>query len=209
VAFFLWKTKSQNAETLIYNDSFSANSSHEPEMKLINCLLLSVLGIVGCTSSTTPPPAGAQASTVETTTESNRTDASQLFGDFSFSIPNGWTVVNPDRKKTKAMLLLDGTTWQNAKAMIKVDVGMPAAPTAKQTAESFAKSAKGSVSPETMDFDGEPGFIALTSSAKLTTPRIVIVLYHDGKAYLLMIGATDGIDVDDAVSHIRKSWKWN
>jgi TATA-box binding protein (TBP) (component of TFIID and TFIIIB) len=60
-----------------------------------------------------------------------------------------------------------------------------------------------------MDFDGEPGFIALTSSDKLTTPRIVIVLYHDGKAYLLMIGATEGIDVDDAVSHIRKSWKWN
>ena len=178
-------------------------------MKLTKCLLLSVLGIVGCTSSTTPPPAGTHASTVETTTESNRTDASQLFGDFSFSIPNGWTVVNPDRKKTKAMLLLDGTTWQNAKAMIKVDVGMPAAPTAKQTAESFAKSAKGSVSPEIMDFDGEPGFIALTSSDKLTTPRIAIVLYHDGKAYLLMIGATQGIDVDDSVSHIRKSWKWN
>jgi hypothetical protein len=209
VALYLCKTKSQNAETLICNDPFSANSSREPEMKLTNCLLLSVLGIVGCTSSTKPPPTGAQASTVETTTESNRNDASQLFGDFSFSIPNGWTVVNPDRKKTKAMLLLDGTTWQNAKAMIKVDVGMPAAPTAKQTAESFAKSAKGSVSPETMDFDGEPGFIALTSSDKMTTPRIVIVLYHDLKAYLLMIGATEGIDVDGAVSHIRKSWKWN
>lgn len=86
------------------------------------------------------------------------------------------------------MILLEGTDWQNAKAMIKIDVGMPAATTARQLAESFAKNTGGSVSTDTLNFDGEPGVIASTSSNDLTTPRNINVLYRDGKAYLLIVG---------------------
>jgi hypothetical protein len=38
----------------------------------------------------------------------------QLFGPFSFEVPPGWLSVTPDRDKTKAMLLLDGTNWQRS-----------------------------------------------------------------------------------------------
>jgi hypothetical protein len=154
-------------------------------------------------------PAGNQNSSATTPAETYKPDESQSFGAFSFSIPKGWTTVTPDRDKTKAMILLEGTDWQNAKAMIKIDVGMPAAPTARQLAESFAKNTGGSVSTDTLDFDGEPGVIASTSSNELTTPRNMIVLYREGKAYLLMVGATAGVDVGDAVSHVRETWKWN
>lgn len=177
-------------------------------MKLPFCLSFAVLCVVGCTDNSTPPSTGVQTSSVTTSTESNQTDETQSFGDFSFSIPDGWTVVTPDRDKTKAMLLLDGSNWQNAKAMIKIDVGTPAAPTAKQLAEGFAKSAGGNVSKDTLDFDGTPGISASTSSNELTTPRNMIVVYRDGKVYLLMAGATAGVDAGDAVSHVRESWKW-
>ena len=177
-------------------------------MKLQFSLSLVVLCVVGCTDNSQPTPTALQASSVTTSNEPNQAEESQLFGDFSFSIPTGWTVVPPDRDKTKAMLLLDGTTWQNAKAMIKIDVGTPAAPTAKQVAESFAKNTGGNVSKVTLDFDGTPGVSASTSSNELTTPRNMIVVYRDGKAYLIMVGATAGVDAGDAVSHVRESWKW-
>ena len=177
-------------------------------MKLRFCLSLAILCFVGCTDNSTPQPATPQTSSISPATEAGQTDGPQSFGDFSCSIPNGWTVVTPDRDKTKAMLLLAGTNWQNAKAMIKIDVGTPTAPTARQLAEGFAKSTGGSVTADALDFDGTPGVSASTSSNELTTPRIMIVVYRNGRAYLLMAGATAGVDVADAVSHVRESWKW-
>ncbi len=135
-------------------------------------------------------------------------EESQVFDGFSCVIPSEWTVVAPDRDKTKAMLLLGGESWQNAKAMIKVDVGKPAAPTAEELAQGFAKSAGGSVAEGTWDFDGTPGVVATTMSNDLATPRFMIVIYRDGKAYLLMGAAVEGVQIDDALTRIRESWKW-
>ncbi len=172
------------------------------------CPLLVVLCFIGCKDGHAPPAAGTSTPSTSASTEADTNNGPRSFGDFSFSIPSGWSVVTPDRDKTKAMLLLDGTNWQNAKAMIKVDVGTPTAPTAMQLVEGFVNSAGGTVSADTLDFDGTPGVSALTSSTELTTPRHMIVVYRDGKAYLLMAGATEGVDVADAVSHVRASWKW-
>lgn len=178
-------------------------------MKFRTYVSLTVLCFVGCADKSAAPPSGAQASRVTAPRELSQNDKHQSFGDFSFSIPSGWTVVTPDRDKTKAMLLLDGTNWQNAKAMIKVDVGKPAAPTAMQLAENFAKSTGGNVSADALDFDGTPGVMVSTPSNDLTTPRTMIVIYRDGKVYLLMAGITAGVNVDDALSHVQESWKWN
>lgn len=70
------------------------------------------------------------------------------------------------------------------------------------------KMTGGNISTDTLDFDGTPGISASTSSNQLTTPRNMIVIYRDGKPYLLMAGANAGIDAVDAVSHIRESWNW-
>jgi hypothetical protein len=106
------------------------------------------------------------------------------------------------------MILLDGTSWQNARAMIKVDVGTPTAPTARQLAERFANNAAGTVATEWLDFDGTSGVSASTKSTTLTTPRNMIIIYRDRKAYLLMAGAVKDVDLSKAVVQIRESWKW-
>ena len=132
----------------------------------------------------------------------------QAFGPFSFEVPAGWSSVTPDRDKTKAMLLLDGTNWQNSKAMIKVDVGTPAFPTAQEMAESFARTAGGQLASQTLDFDGESAMKATTSSTALTTPREMIIIYRDDKAYCVMAGAVAAVDLTNAMEHIRSTWKW-
>jgi hypothetical protein len=132
----------------------------------------------------------------------------QQFGVFSFEVPGGWSSVTPDRGKTKAMILLGGTKWQNSKAMIKVDVGPPAFPTAQEMAQNFAKTVGGQVAPETLNFDGETATKATTSSTSLTTPREMIIIYRDGNAYLVMAGAVDGVDLTNAMEHVRSTWTW-
>jgi hypothetical protein len=172
-------------------------------------LTAAAMSLIGCRDDATAqrPVAPTLSRTAPANVESDA-NASHEFGEFSFAIPSGWTVVTPDRDKTKAMIVLDGTSWQNAKAMIKVDVGTPTAPTAKQLAEGFANNARGTVSAESLDFDGTSAVSASTSSTTLAVPRNMIIVYRDGKAYLLMAGAVEGIDLSKAISHVRKSWKW-
>ncbi len=140
--------------------------------------------------------------------ETNDPITRQHFGEFSFEIPGGWSNVTPDRAKTKARVLLDGTNWQNAKGMIKVDVGTPAFPTAAEMAKSFATSADGRVAPGTLDFDGEIATKATTSSTNVSKPRVIIIIYRGGKSYLVMASGVEGVDVTKAIEHVRSTWKW-
>ncbi len=71
-------------------------------MKLHICLSLAVLVVIGCTDNSANSPGDARPTSDTSSTASGETDESQSFGDFSFSIPSGWTVVTPDRDKTKA-----------------------------------------------------------------------------------------------------------
>ncbi len=181
-------------------------------MQIQKVILLTtpLLCLIGCGDNTTiQPPVVEQstASTAAATTDGDQSSAHQ-FGAFSFAIPKGWTVAAPDRDKTKAVILLDGTNWQNAKAMIKVDVGTPTAPTARKLAEGFASSTGGTVAAESLDFDGTPAVSASTKSTTLTTPRNMIVIYRHEKAYLLMAGAVKDVDLSEAIAQIRESWKW-
>ena len=148
-----------------------------------------------------PPPAPQVSSEIDT-------EGLQSFRDFYFSIPDGWAVVKPDRQKTKAMLLLDGTNWQNARGLLKVDVGRPVAPTQIQLAEGFANTSGGTVSPDLWDFDGKPGVLVSTSSTEVTTPRNAIFIYHNNQAYLLMSSGEADVDLSKVLSHIRETWKW-
>ncbi|MEM0927297.1 MAG: hypothetical protein AAGJ83_14730 [Planctomycetota bacterium] len=168
--------------------------------------LATVVCLAGCVD-TSKSSRSDSAELPQTNTDDPSAEIGQ-FGDFSFVVPEGWSVVVPDREKTKAMLLLAGTSWQDAEAMIKVDVGPPTAATAKQLAEGFAKSAGGTVSTETVEFDGTPGVVASTSSTQLTKPRKMIVIFRGTNAYLLMVAAVGGIEIDEALSSIRQTWKW-
>ena len=183
-------------------------------LRLAFLLTTTALSMPGCRDNASPPTSVAESTptTITTTGKTNLDDASDSslhqFGDFSFAIPDGWTVVAPDRDKTKAMILLDGTNWQNAKAMIKVDVGTPAATTATELARGFAEGTGGTVAAEPMDFDGTPGINASTPSTTLATPRHMVVVYRDDKAYLLMAGAVKGVALGEAIAQIRDTWTW-
>ncbi len=177
-------------------------------MKAIAPLLvgLAVTASLGCRSEVTS--SSAVNSPTETQAQATPEPAPHDFGAFSFVIPDGWTVATPDANKTKAMLLLDGTNWQEAKAMLKVDVGAPAAESPRRLAELFAQNAGGTVQAEEINFDGATGVSVMTDSKTLEVPKHIVAIFHDGNAYLVMVGATEGTDVLSAMHTVLDTWKW-
>jgi hypothetical protein len=136
--------------------------------------------------------------------------AKTSFGDFEFVIPAKWSRITPDRPKTKAMLLLNGTAPNDCDAMIKVDAGKPAKPTAKELAAALAGPG-GKVYPDPVQIDGEEGFKVETSSTDMTQPKFAIVVFHANKAYLIMGAKKQGVEnntLSEAIDQIAKSWKW-
>lgn len=194
-------------------------------------LALAVVLLVGCSEkapsqqskgastqasqSVNPVPAPDGRNTREGAPVHSRPDTSTTalrarlqLDEFSFVIPGGWSSIAPDRTKTKAMLLLGGTRWDNAKGMIKIDVGVPTCPTVQETADSFARGGKGRVSPDAVNVDGEKGVRVATSSRSMSVPREVVVIYRNGKVYLVMAGALDGTEVSEALEQVLSTWKW-
>jgi len=191
---------------LVHLTSTGANN-----MTLRNAILLYSISfcLIGCQEKAkTTQLVGQQASSSRAVATDSQGGNRHEFGEFSFVIPAGWGVVAPDRNKTKAMLLLDGTNWQNAKAMIKVDVGTPTVPTAQLSAEGFAKKVNGKVSADLLDFEGISAVSASSDSTSLETPRYMISIFRDDKVYLLMAGALKGVELTETISQIRKTWKW-
>ena len=173
---------------------------------LATVALIAAVGGCGSEEPSVPQQPGTVASPDAPV---NAADAArQQFGDFSFAIPDGWSRVAPDRTKTKAMILLDGTDWQTAKGMIKVDVGKPAFPTARETAMAFTKRTGGKLWSDKLDFDGEIGTEITTSSTDLSTPCAIVIIYRNQKVYLVMAAAVEGVDSSAALEHMRSTWKW-
>jgi hypothetical protein len=90
-----------------------------------------------------------------------------------------------------------------------VDVGSPSLPSPQALADTFVKSLNGKVAKNTVDVDGEKGVRVTTSSKTLNDPRIIIIVYRGGKAYLIMAATIEGTDATGVLEQIRKSWKWS
>lgn len=168
----------------------------------LGCLAL--IFTIGCareeaSSPTVPPPS-------EMTQTPDFGPKPHDFGEFSFIVPDGWTIATPDRDKTKAMLVLQ--VADEVKAMLKVDVGVPAAPTPEALAQQFAQSSGGKVLRQEIDFDGVPGIGVVTTSKTMEVPKHVIVLFHKEQVHMVMVAAVEGADVQGAMSTILYSWKW-
>ena len=128
------------------------------------------------------------------------------FGVFQFEMPAGWTRVKPDAENTAAMILLNGATWDKSDGMMKVDVGKPTVPTARQMAQALAGK-DGRVLRGAIMLDGAEGIRVQTTAATLSRPRYAVVVYRDGKAYLIMAG-TNGADIAGAFARVLKTWRW-
>lgn len=193
--------------------SWAADPSHKTFLEMnprsVFVVIIACHCLLGCRDGAdTPSSLQPTQGTNRSAKISDESNSRHGFGDFSFTIPNEWKLVTPDRNKTKAMLLLDGTSWQNAKAMIKVDVGSPTAPTAEALAKTFAAEVGGTVSQEPLDFDGASGIYVSTSSTNLATPRIMILILRRNQLYLVMAAAVTEVDVSSPIATIRESWKW-
>src|SRR5205823_85467 len=99
------------------------------------------------------------------------------------------------------------TAWNNADAMIKVDVGKPSAPSAKALAKALAGEG-GTIYPDPVPIDGSDGIKVETTSTDMSRPKFAIVVFREGKVYLIMAAQKSGTDVSDAQNQIVKSWKW-
>jgi len=151
---------------------------------------------------------GLQRSTNQVVTPPAALPAVTSFGGFQFEIPAGWTRVEPDGDKTRAMLLLNGTAWNTAEGMLKVDVGKPVLPTARQTAQSFAGT-DGRVFPTPVSLDGIEGIRVETPSSDMSRPHVAVVVFRDERVYLIMAAAVKGADISKAFDQVIKTWRWN
>lgn len=134
-------------------------------------------------------------------------NTSMSFGDFQFETPIGWSRAQPDRDKTMAMVLLNGTTWSRADGMIKVDVGKPTLPNAEAMARALAGS-DGQVLVDPVFVDGESGVRVKTTSTDMSKPSHAVVVFRNGKVYLIMAAGGNGVDVTDAFDHALQTWRW-
>jgi hypothetical protein len=135
--------------------------------------------------------------------QTRTTPVMEPFGDFEFSIPEGWIRVKPDRGETKAMILLNGTVWHKADGMLKVDVGKPALPTAKATAQALSSSDGVSIS-----VDGQDAIKVSTASTDMSKPHHAVVIYRGDKVYLVMAAGLLGTDVSNALDYVIETWNW-
>ena len=141
-------------------------------------------------------------------TPSSTTPTMTSFGDFGFEIPAGWTRDQPDQKKTMAMILLNGAAWNAAEAMLKVDVGVPSFPTARELAEALAGK-DGRVYQDPVSIGGSDGIRVEIPSTNLLRPRFAVVVFRDEKVYLIMAATAKGSDISGAFDQVLKTWRWN
>ncbi len=127
---------------------------------------------------------------------------------FEITIPAYWVSAEPDLNKTAVLLLLNGTVWYNADAMIKVDVGKPSLPTAREIAQKLAGD-DGKVYDQTVNVDGSEGVRVETTSTDMSRPKYGVVVFHEQRAYLIMGAEVRGKNVAAALDQIIKSWKWS
>lgn len=131
------------------------------------------------------------------------------FEGFAFEVPDGWQSVEPDREKTKAMLLKGADQVENAKGLIKIDSGPPVESTPEALAKLLADKFQGTISEDEFDIDGESAIRVSTNSTNLEAPREIFVVYRNGRAYLVMGVAVKGTDVTSPIIDIVRSWRWS
>lgn len=130
------------------------------------------------------------------------------FSGFRFKSPDGWVPATPDKSRTKAMIVLQAANLRTPRGMLIVDVGKPVLPNAREMAQSFADK-DGRVSPDPVSLDGESGILVETTSADLSRPRLVLVVFREGQVYLIMAAGTNATEVSSAFDAVLASWEWN
>jgi len=128
--------------------------------------------------------------------------ATYFVGNMTFAVPKTWQTGKTNTPATKLFLFIPDDKG-GSRAIIKVDVGVPAA-------EGLAANAKGM---ETR-FNGQStpildGSVILTSTASgsIKTPRHIFTALLDGRIYFVFVAADSSDIADEACAIIRKTMK--
>ena len=127
---------------------------------------------------------------------------------FTVEVPEGWSSVPSKPSKTKVFLLTGIEGNQPPQGMVKIDVGLPVAPTAKETAEAFAAQGTEKTVIEPAALDGAEGFEVQVDGTGLDRPQRMLVVLKEGRLYLLMAASESTVDVIPVYEQLKQSWKW-
>ncbi|MDB5319645.1 MAG: hypothetical protein JWN40_1276 [Phycisphaerales bacterium] len=128
------------------------------------------------------------------------------FPAFKFEIAGGWRDVPPSSEQTAAMLVLDGESATQPRAMIMVDMGK----TTLGLRETAARLAgpDGRILPDPVRVDAVEGLRVETSSTDTSRPKLAVLLLRGQRMYLIMAAASNGYDVASDFEQVLTSWKW-
>ena len=136
----------------------------------------------------------------------------QLVNDIgiaSFTTPEGW-MSNRSDGNTAAILTRKDANPAALEEMISIDVGKPAAPDVKGSADGLAKKFGGTVSELPYDVDGADAYrVSIPANYESMMPRECIVVHHNQKVCFLFGGSKSRSDIWSTVDEIAKSWSWN
>jgi len=171
-------------------------------IRLIGLASICLAALYGCGSQETQQSDPKQSAAAA----KNR----ERFEGFSFELPDDWIRVEPDKPKTRAMLLLGAERWNLAEAMIKIDVGKPVVNDTKALAKKFVDDLGGAVRQQEILIDGEKGIhvTSIKAAPTLAQPTDVAVIMHEGRVFLIMGAAkTHGV-IAEPLETILQSWRW-
>jgi hypothetical protein len=172
--------------------------------------ITALLASLGCSdNAATRPPVPPSPNTIASQNIESDKKSAHDFGDFSFTIPNGW---NLDTRKESdpflALLLRDATNYFHARAVIFVSLAklFPTDPNSNEFAERVGEEPERKGLRETWDFDQTSGIVV--SSISKYDKKKVVVIYRDDKTYVLIACSREDSDASEALSQIRETWRW-
>lgn len=173
-------------------------------------LIAALFAALGCRENAATPSkvTSAQDSTISTNVKSDEKTAHD-FGEFSFTIPDGWNLdVGKESDPFAALLLRNATNFFHARAVIFVvfPLDFPSDPNGNDFAERVGEEPGRKGLRETWDFDKTAG-IVVSSTSKYEKKRHVVI-YRDDKVYMLIAWSREDSDASEALSQIRETWRW-
>ena len=126
----------------------------------------------------------------------------------TLTTPKSWQPI-PSGKNTYALLTRESEKHPNLTSVISIDLGKPKLPTAKASADDFAKEWKGRVEAQPLKLDGEPAHrITIPPDGKTLRPVECVVAYHGGRSVLVIGGTKEMAGLHEEIEELVATWKW-
>lgn len=129
-------------------------------------------------------------------------------GHATFTAPSGWKPYRSGNN-TYVILVPANERPEDPTKLISIDVGLPKTKTVRETAEAFAETWQGKLAQEPLKLDGADAVRVLaTEDPDKLQPVDSVIVFHGGRAFLLLGGAKKKELPKEALDEIVRTWKW-